>query len=107
MLKEPKIRSEKHRRFISGLPCCVCSLEGQTQAAHIRHENGGGMGLKPSDEFCVPLCVSCHAEQHHFSEKKYWGINIDTAKQLAKNLHTSSGDEAEARFLITRFQGEA
>lgn len=104
MLKELKIRSKPHRKFIASLPCCVCGLEGSTQAAHIRYENGGGMGLKPCDSYCLPLCVDCHAEQTYHGETKFWGKARVTARVLAKHLHAVSGDEAEAIVLIRKFQ---
>jgi hypothetical protein len=42
--------------------------EGQTQAAHPNHR-GKGLALKAPDCWCVPLCVSCHAE---FDQGSKW-----------------------------------
>jgi hypothetical protein len=107
VLKEPKIRSEKHRRFIASLPCCVSGLQGQTQAAHIRTQTGGGMGLKPSDIWCIPLSVVEHQRQHNFKggEKAYWELHGGTEKfkELAKNLWVYSGDEFKCSKLIAGF----
>lgn len=103
MLKEPKIRSEKHRRFIASLPCIVCGAT-DTQAAHIRTGNGAGMGLKSGDDCCVPLCVRCHSEQHRYSERKYWGKNLDKAQRAAQELYRLSGDRDRALTEIVRFR---
>lgn len=104
MLKQPKVRSEKHRRFIAILPCIVCRVRDRTQAAHIRTGNNAGVGLKSGDDCCVPLCVECHHEQHHFSEKKYWGKNLDLAQEIAKKLYEHTGNEVEALRQLARFK---
>ena len=33
-------------------------------AHHVRLGTGGGMGMKPEDRWCVPLCTPCHEEVH-------------------------------------------
>lgn len=104
MLKEPKIKSGKHRRFISTLECLVCGIQGMTQAAHIRVGNQAGMGLKSGDNHCVPLCVRCHRESHETSEKKYWGSNLEKTQKLALALYSVSGDEDKAITLIHRWR---
>jgi hypothetical protein len=103
-LKQPTVRSKKHRMWISTLPCCVCRVEGITQAAHIRTGNGAGMGLKSGDNHVLPLCIRCHAEQHRYSEKKYWGVWLEDAQTLANVLFVKSGDTDYAIKMIERFQ---
>ena len=61
-------RSEAWRRAVASLPCIHCGREGQTQAAHPNHV-GKGMGMKSSDAWCCPLCVTCHAE---FDQGRRW-----------------------------------
>jgi hypothetical protein len=75
-----------------------------SQAAHIRSNTGGGMGLKPSDSWCVPLCVNCHRKQHETSEAKFWGYKIQAAKQLANKLFQASGDNIEGMRLISEWK---
>lgn len=104
MLKKTKIRSRKHRKFVSELPCAICGIEGLTQAAHIRTGNNAGMGLKSSDDCIVPLCVSCHAEQHVTSEKLFYGKRLGAAQDLAKILYQYSGNKDAALMEIARFQ---
>ena len=83
--KEPRVRDEKHLRFIRSLPCCIpgCS-QGDTDAAHLRTaslEHGKrGLGLqeKASDCWTVPLCRFHHSEQHSMNEMGFWkryGLN--------------------------------
>jgi hypothetical protein len=87
-LKQPKFESEKYRRWIASLPCCVSGVEG-TQAAHIRSGTGGGMGFKPSDAWCVPLSPEQHRIQHEIGETTFWALygGIQAAKQLAQDLY--------------------
>ena len=59
--KKMKIyRSEKYKKFIRSKPCIIC---GKTsQAHHVRRSYfGAGMGIKPSDFVCIPLCRECHS----------------------------------------------
>jgi len=104
MLKQPKIRSKKHLKFIASLPCLICRRT-DVQAAHIRHGNGAGMGLKSGDDCTVPLCIACHANQHENGEEMWWGVRggIDKATGLAKDLYAVSGDTVEGMKLIARF----
>ena len=105
MLKVPKIRSEKHRRFIASMPCCICR-KPDTQAAHIRHGNGAGMGLKSGDDCTVPLCITCHKNQHENNECVWWSLygGIEKATALAKDLYKVTGDSIEALKLIAGFR---
>ena len=59
-------RSEKKQRWIAGQPCVIC-LNPDTQAAHVRpdnHKDRGGMGMKGSDVYMVPLCIHGHHAQY-------------------------------------------
>lgn len=89
------MRSSKHRRFISSLPCVVCTTPNRTQAAHVRMGNICGVGMKPSDDCCVPLCVECHAKQHNDGEIYFWLPygGHENATRLAKTLY----DKTEQR----------
>ncbi len=55
------IRSRKLLEAVAGLPCQVCGLEGQTQAAHSNQSaHGKGRGIKASDVYTAALCCACH-----------------------------------------------
>jgi len=54
-------RSKQHLKNVASLPCQICGLEGQTQAAHSNLAiHGKGRSLKASDEYTVALCFACH-----------------------------------------------
>jgi len=99
-----KIRDEKHRRFIASLPCLISKVHGQTQCAHIRSGTGAGIGLRPSDEFCVPLSVMEHLQQHRIGESKYWGDSLPEVIALAKNLYAYTGDLDKCLWLMLGFR---
>lgn len=103
--KNKPIRSRKHRFFIASLPCVITGAH-DVQAAHLRFQNGGGMGLKPSDEYCLPLSCLEHALQHKMGEVKYWEQygGIERAKKLAKDLYRVSGDREAAMELIIQWR---
>lgn len=98
------IRSEKHLRFIASLMCLICHRV-DVQAAHIRSGNGAGMGIKPSDDCTVPLCVTCHKNQHDNGEELWWSQfgGIKKATKLAKSLYAITGDRDKAETLIREF----
>jgi len=107
--KRPPIRDKAHLKFIASLPCVKCA-NPETCAAHIRTETDGGMGMKPSDSWTVPLCHKCHTEQHNKGETTFWG-SIKAAKQLARNLYLMKGftDEDDlmgAQLIIAKARNE-
>lgn len=71
------------RRFIRGLPCCICGVfrawvdgVGQSEAAHVRLGGRGGTAYKPPFS-AVPMCRLCHhrqtVETHEvFGSKDFW-----------------------------------
>lgn len=110
-LKHERVKSRKHRKFIASLPC-VCGKEGRTQAAHIRKNNGGGMGLKPEDKFTVPLCCSgigwdgCHDKEREIGEEAFWERygGAEWATKLAKELYKHTGDRETCLILMGRWK---
>jgi hypothetical protein len=71
------IRSTSHLRWIRGFGCCVCCMTDPhsqatpTEAAHVRTGTDGGMGMKPGDNYVIPLCSEHHAEQHRIGEASF------------------------------------
>lgn len=61
-----KWRSEDYKAFVRTKKCLYAyngrkvRCQGKVEAHHIRTGTDGGMGLKPSDCFCVPLCTRHH-----------------------------------------------
>ena len=86
----PARTNRRHREFVGGLPCCVCGAD-HAEVAHVRTGTDGGMGLKPSDRFTVPLCRRHHDLQHQVGDTAFWGaVRIDPTG-LANHLWTNSG----------------
>ncbi len=63
--------------LINEWACAGCGVFGTVydplEAAHYRIGTNGGMGLKPSDRWLLPLCYKCHhCEQHQKGERSFW-----------------------------------
>lgn len=95
-------RDSKHLKFIRTLPCCVCLRMDTVQAAHIRKNTDGGMGLKPSDRYVTPLCYECHSRQHSRGEVTFWG-DINKPIELANALYLMTGDKEKSIHRIIGF----
>lgn len=91
--KQTIIRDQKHRKWIASLPCLITGAT-DVQAAHIRRGNGGGIGMKPSDIYCVPLSVEQHRLQGEIGELKFWYPygGYERVSVLAKRLYEISGN---------------
>lgn len=87
------IRDKRHLDFIRSLECVLCASP-YVEAAHLRMGTDGGMGMKPSDSFALPLCTAHHRCQHHIGELKFWEGWEPHA--LAEKLWLSSGSYDEA-----------
>ena len=103
--KIPVIRDKQHRMFIASLPCVVSGSDN-VQCAHIRKGNGAGLGMKPSDDTCVPLSIDQHRIQHEIGEHKFWESygGIEKATKLAKTLYEFTGDTNRALEEIARWR---
>jgi hypothetical protein len=86
-------RNKKHLKNVASLPCQVCYVEDQTQAAHSNWaEHGKGRGIKASDEFTAALCQTCHAE-------------LDSGARLSKEQRRMLWDLAYFR-TVSRLKGQ-
>lgn len=104
MLKQPKIISEKHRRFIASLPC-VKTGKFECQAAHIR-AGYLGMGTKPSDARTIPLNWEQHLLQHQIGEKAFFGDKLDQVIWLSGLLWDNTGNREKCLELIAKFRND-
>ncbi len=62
------------------------------------------MGLKPSDEYCIPLKWELHAEQHRMGEEVFWGDSLEDVKKLATDLYANTGRRQVCIDLILKFR---
>ena len=69
----PQIRCIGHLKWIRGHECSAKShmCAGRIEAAHVRSNTDGGMGVKPSDIYTIPLCTAHHAKQHAIGESAF------------------------------------
>lgn len=88
-LREPtQFRSQSHLAFVRRFECIVNNSDcsGRIEAAHVRSSGEGGTGLKPGDEWSVPLCAQHHYEQHQIGESRFelrYGLDL---KRIAEGL---------------------
>jgi hypothetical protein len=87
-------------RLVRALPCLYCGME-PSESAHVRFSSAAfgkasGLGKKPENRFCVPLCAEHHRlakdAQHNRGEREFWeslGINPLIA---ASSLWEARGD---------------
>ena len=88
--KQEGKRSPAHRAWVRGHACCGCGSTAGIECAHVRTGTDGGVGIKPSDKWCISLCKECHSRQHQIGEEafeKAWGINM---KALAEAFYRAS-----------------
>jgi hypothetical protein len=68
------IHSVKHQKFVASFPCVVCGNDTQVQCCHIRSipkVGNVGKGIR-DDRFCIPMCFTCHTQQHLISELEFF-----------------------------------
>lgn len=117
MIFTPRVRDEKHLRFIRDLPCLICGTNQDIHAAHIRAARARwgktetGAGQKPDDAWTVPLCGDHHVwgsdAQHTRGEMAWWGERgIDPfVIALALYKHSKGGDRDAALMVIEMARG--
>lgn len=78
-------RSEKYRRFVASLVCCVPGC-GRTdvQHHHEQEEAHGGMGTKAGDERGTPLCCGHHDERTRTSRDAWTRWNVDPEEVIRR-----------------------
>lgn len=83
-------RSKKYREQFQFWPCVVCTAPS-SEAAHVRIGQQG-IGMKPADSCCVPLCSYCHRTgpdaQHRHNEREWWEARGVNPLVLSRRLHT-------------------
>lgn len=86
-------------------PCLGCGSDIGCEAAHLRAASGAygkksGMGKKPSDSWCLPLCTGCHTEQHAIGERQFWGQLGFNPFLVATQLYEARGDLIRMRATV-------
>lgn len=78
-----------HRAWVRRHHCSVSSCARlPIECAHVRGGTDGGIGIKPSDRWCVSLCSYHHAEQHRIGERAFelrYDLDLgELAKEFAR-----------------------
>jgi len=104
--------SDTHRRFVRSHECVLfgnsiseCDIDHPTEAAHFRSAANSGAGLKPGDEFLLPLCRSHHREQHQIGQlafERRYGISMEAK---AMEFAAASPDKIIRAHKLTRRRG--
>lgn len=78
----------RNRKYLDWLREQACAVSGQWAPSDPSHTfkgtGGGGMGLKSSDKYALPLSHAEHAKQSLMSEMKYWR-DVLVNKPLLRN----------------------
>jgi hypothetical protein len=97
-LRRKRKKHPRHLAWIRTLPCLCCRRPHMSEAAHVRYSDeeyrkrSVGIGEKPDDEWVVPLCRSCHADQHQHNEREWWEKRGVDPIAVAQALWHKSGD---------------
>ena len=68
----------KQRPFIGG--------SGQTVYHHLKMFHGGGIGVKPPDDHCIPVADSVHKRIHQYGEYTTLCVTYGYSKAFLKSL---------------------
>ena len=77
----------RYREFLSRYSCAGCG-NPMEHAHHVRLGTGGGTGMKPGDEWMIPLCSPCHDYVHTKGQKSFEKkVGRGPMKDLAQKLY--------------------
>jgi hypothetical protein len=84
----PQIRNASHLAWIRGHVCSVNASDcsDRIEAAHVRTGTDGGMGVKPGDNWTIPLCSDHHHDQHQVGEAQFERYHSIDMKAIAQAL---------------------
>ncbi len=72
-MKTKIIRDRKYLDWLREQPCAVSGQDPPCDGAHtFKGTGGGGIGLKSSDAYALPLSPAEHRKQSGMSEIAYW-----------------------------------
>lgn len=94
MGRAPRQHDAGHLDAIRQCPCLACGVDVGIEAAHVRFSTPGrpnpGIGKKPDDSAAVPLCGTCHRDQHSGSENEFWARHMIDPLRVAATLYRVS-----------------
>lgn len=93
--KGERIHDKKYRNSFKTAVCVVCGTsDGTVVGAHIRYNQSGGIGLKPSDDCVLPLCYRHHTDQERNPGPAWWVWNyLKLSPRLFADFGEAEKDE--------------
>jgi hypothetical protein len=87
-----RLRDKVHLRFVASQPCLICERR-PSDPHHLRFAQPRAMGRKNSDEFVVPLCRTCHRQNHQVGDERSWwkATTLDPLEVAERLWKTSRG----------------
>lgn len=79
-----RLRCAAHLQWLRGFQCSVSDcqhMDTGIHAHHVRENTGAGTGLKPGDDWAVPLCGHHHSQLHNIGARSFeadTGVNLRT-----------------------------
>jgi len=107
-VREAAGRDVDYLALVRQLPCLKCGME-PSEAAHVRYASAAfgkasGLGKKPNDNFCCPLCAGCHRldrdAQHNRGEREFWDAVGINPLIVAERLYAQRGDLVAMRLVV-------
>lgn len=108
--RQPRERDNGYLQFLRRLPCVIDGAR-PSDAAHTRFANlavgrvNPGMAKKPHDRHAVPLCRSCHTDQHANNEAVWWARHGIDPDALSASLYAAFLAGQDGSPIIRRFAG--
>lgn len=101
------IRCPGHMKYVRGFSCSIENKNdhvcvGRMEAHHVREGSNGGVGLKPDDSTCVPLCGRAHQLGHSIGWQTFETRYQVDLKSIAKRLWLHSPHRAKYLKSITQ-----
>lgn len=82
-------RSKKYRDFVASHPCLICGSFSEVAPHHVNFPGDSGMGQKPSDLNCAPICFDHHVPLVHSSKFEGWDhYGIDIEKVIRRMINS-------------------
>jgi hypothetical protein len=89
--REKRFRCPSHLKWVRQHACCVPGCDRRPiEAAHVRTGTGGGVGMKPGDDWVISLCSDHHREQHQIGERAFEARRGIDMKALAVEFFAKS-----------------
>jgi hypothetical protein len=99
MKKRITHRDKKYMAWIRSQPCLISGCDFDNVAHHVHLPGEGGIGMKVSDYYTVPLRAEIHVLLHQTGEMAFWDRHgIDPIIELIRLLesYTNQNDNLRA-----------